>query len=117
MSESNHTPGPWEFDPENYGVCNHPGYGILDANRDSLRVTVHERDLSGRVYSSAASNARLIAAAPDLLEACKLVVEYYPAFEHLGDCEARELSAIAIKTCHAAIAKATGTSATVGGGQ
>lgn len=71
MSETKHTPGPWEWDePSNW-------YGT------AARVMVREPygkiaqvQLSGwKPRSMAIANARLIAAAPDLLAACEAALE------------------------------------------
>ena len=97
MSEVKHTPGPWQwtqhFDPT-ISIYK-DGFGTL-----------------ARLYDSAAgtgkANARLIAAAPDLLEALKTLVPMLDEWhkEHpdcVGDKEPH-----AIKAARAAIAKATG---------
>lgn len=68
-----HTPGPWSFDPSNYGRVNRGGWGLLDANSSSLGVMVIETDVLGNVVPNAEANAKLIAAAPELLAACELV--------------------------------------------
>ena len=89
---SKHTPGPWRFEPHsvdsNYMLIycsNTPGEG------DNVRG-----------YCGAA-NARLIAAAPDLLEALQRLIES-------GDVrDAGEAGAL--KQARAAIAKATGEQA------
>ncbi len=112
MSESKHTPGPWslEFDDvpydggfetmvinsENGGIC------MMDCPKDEMDA-----------------NGRLIAAAPDLLEAC----EAFGAFErHTPDCancdewgagnceEGRRLYSVACDSINEAIAKAKGES-------
>lgn len=76
---ANHTPGPWHFAPENVGKMIDDGYGILFGEADSwgweknLYVSVGcsiraERELGAGVPEA---NARLIAAAPDLLAVAK----------------------------------------------
>jgi hypothetical protein len=78
-STAAHTPGPWHFVEENAGLMTDHGYGILYGEPDSwgweknLYVSVGcslrvERELGKGV---AEANARLIAAAPEMLEALK----------------------------------------------
>lgn len=64
--ETKHTPGPWRFDESNFGINSDPGWGIVGPSGESLGVTVHWDN-----HCEAGANARLIAAAPDLLAACK----------------------------------------------
>lgn len=82
--ETKHTPGPWRYD---YA----PGYcgELLAANGTTLAEFVTE---------PSEANARLIAAAPDLLEA-------------LIDIAEKSTDAGAIECARAAIAKATGEAA------
>ena len=88
---SKHTPGPWRYEYEP-GYC---GELLAEASGTTLAEFVTE---------PSEANARLIAAAPELLEALKLMVEQFTkgsAPSTVKDSEAR------IKA-HAAIAKATG---------
>jgi hypothetical protein len=95
MSTFKHTPGPWDaVDKRPDGFT---GYSVFSGNQfvayvgDSDRVTPVE------------ANARLIAAAPELLEACQKLLPAYGeahALYDLGDCEGSILA-------RAAIAKAT----------
>lgn len=63
---SNHTPGPWTVRPiPNPGLVGHTGYAI-DFNEDQEQVVDF-------VYEEA--DARLIAAAPELLEALEMAME------------------------------------------
>lgn len=78
MSEARHTPGPWEVVDYRYGDrAAETWLGII---RGAFEI-LEERFQVGRIkYSSLPTeenwaNARLIAAAPDLLEACKAVME------------------------------------------
>lgn len=90
---NNHSPGPWRYKPHSVDS----NYMLIFCSNDP-----HEGD-NLRGYCGEA-NARLIAAAPDLLEALKLVVEQFTkgsAPSTVKDSEAR------IKA-HAAIAKAIG---------
>lgn len=60
---SKHTPGPWQYESL-------PAV-VTDANRCIIAVTVGpERTVAVADVKQQRANARLIAAAPDLLEAC-----------------------------------------------
>ncbi len=92
-----HTQGPWDpaanWPPGMSMVCHHDGSGWRP---------VADCAVSG---DAAEANARLIAAAPELLEALKLAEPYVRAagkLFHLGD---------DLKRVQAAIAKATGGAA------
>jgi len=88
-----HTPGPWQHVPDKWDRSE---YRIETVRRWSVDPT------SGIYVASAngPSNARLIAAAPDLLEACKMFVDA---------CEnAPSKTAAAVRMARAAIAKAEG---------
>ena len=67
-----HTPGPWEFDEGNMGSCyGNPYYGIITNSQYSVYIHVgasadDHRGNRGR-EDECIANARLIAAAPDLL--------------------------------------------------
>lgn len=91
---SEHTPGPWEFDPDNYGVPSSAGHGLLDSNGNSLGVTVEAFDVMRAKYPNAEANARLIATAPEILE---LLID---SQSYIGDSWRERRDAI--------IAKATG---------
>lgn len=61
---SNHTPGPWNVSRKKLGTIEHTDpSGLVDT------VAFTSGDTSG----SPSANARLIAAAPDLLAACEVV--------------------------------------------
>lgn len=79
MNETKHTPGPWKVD-YNWAVKDY---------------------LGGLVCSPNEANARLIAAAPEMLEALKGLVQLVDA--HVGE-EAENWN----REARAAIAKATG---------
>ena len=84
MSEAKHTPGPWE--------CN----GDL-VHKDGFQIAIVEAHYEDYVELQQA-NARLIAAAPDLLTALEYAIWAHPELEKS-------------KTVMDAIAKATGASA------
>ena len=69
MSEMKHTPGPWFVDHEFTGdvYSEGPRYEIATAWREGRH--------KGPPTSEGAMNAHLIAAAPNLLEACRLLVD------------------------------------------
>ena len=70
---SAHTPGPWQVDPNNPGDVNGPdGKDVavaLFSGMTRLEITGNEPTLSAITHEEAEANARLIAAAPCMLEA------------------------------------------------
>lgn len=89
---SKHTPGPWKADLENYPIMvrsESETWPLVDELGD-------EEGCAGVFVANTGdhkANARLIAAAPDLLEACKAALSDDQPY---------------IEKCRAAIAKATG---------
>jgi hypothetical protein len=65
-----HTPGPWEVFP---GERFHPGIEGMDGKISVVIYADQDEDygVHGRTPEEALANAHLIAAAPDLLAACK----------------------------------------------
>ncbi len=79
-----HSPGPWEYYERLSASENHKGWSIAAIKANGRRVIVGEvypqyEEEGGPPGKNAEDNARLIAAAPELLAACK------EAFEHLMD--------------------------------
>ena len=72
-----HTPGPWKADEAGYGDWRwEGGYRgtIVAANGDTVYAgPASFAALKGKTVAQAEANARLIAAAPELLEACQEV--------------------------------------------
>lgn len=99
---SKHTPGPWGFDLEDNWVYSfrENGTQMLVAQARSISVTTEVRD----------ANARLIAAAPDLLTALQAATEALDILRRGYGCEVSGLCYPALNDCRAAIAKATGGS-------
>ena len=94
---SKHTPGPWKFyDDSNDGKTNRIEIVAIGKTVARIYHSVPEEDLP---------NARLIAAAPDLLLACQLIVS---AFDALAPVSAARNEPLQINAARAAIAKATG---------
>lgn len=93
-----HTPGPWEVEPEDVGYG--PAFSILAANDD---VIVHPEGTTIRSDVDWA-NACLIAAAPELLEALKMLVSYTEACEGMLNAS----PAGQVTNARAALAKAEG---------
>lgn len=89
---SKHTPGPWQHSVKLSGSENHRGFRIWGADGWAL-ADVQPADEDG---TEGEANARLIAAAPDLLEALKGVLR-------VADRKTDEFDA-----ARAAIAKAEG---------
>lgn len=90
MSAVSHTPGPWIIE-EPYTT------DVMVQGRDGLSP-ICECTISGIGEEQAEANARVIAAAPDLLSACRLVlyglrkgsVKSQPVLEGLDDPKATE---------------------------
>jgi hypothetical protein len=104
-----HTPGPWT-------VCDEDRLGI-NADGESYSIVIYGNDaddpeigIQGRTPQERKANARLIAAAPELLLACKLMLEHEGEAVTNGvgmECDSDELEH-AKDLAKAAIAKATG---------
>ena len=99
MPDAKHTPGPWRYDPKNMGYCNGRAYyGIRSATVfEPALVPLRIGDLTTEILA----NARLIAAAPKLLAACKSALFTFDHMANLHDfdnpAERKELrSAIAL---------------------
>ena len=93
VTQGKHTPGPWRYAPTNTETVSHlvrcsEGYAVADVT--------HWFDLP------ADANARLIAAAPDMLEALEFIAGYAAMEPRIASDE------VVIERARAAIAKATG---------
>ena len=98
MSEQKHTPGPWTAVPTPFG----PIYIFDERDRDV--VTVYGGGVESK---SKKANARLIAAAPELMDVLKAMVDEivdYMTLNNLGDPEQKHN----IKWARSIIAKAEG---------
>lgn len=102
MSETKHTPGPWI---EHSGMVWKDGPNVWPKGESvGIPIACMDRESgNGTMPTERDANARLIAAAPDLLEALGSMIH---RFDHLAlDSGKRE----AVKAGLAAIAKAKGT--------
>jgi hypothetical protein len=74
-----HTPGPWEFVPKLTASENHKGFFVraekATKNGKWALAEVQPGNEDGKLGEA---NARLIAAAPDLLKACAATMAGYP---------------------------------------
>lgn len=94
-----HTPGPWHCD----GISEYTGELLVRAENGDTVARVCCYGPQSETPFAQAHNARLIAAAPDLLEALKGLLNY----ENLGAYDRADVR----KQARAAIAKATGGAA------
>ncbi|MCJ9707844.1 hypothetical protein LWS69_02210 [Bordetella hinzii] len=97
-----HTPGPWEVA---YQDSN--GQSVIKAEHIEVATCWHH--CVGSIEKEMHANARLIAAAPELLDACMAMLEWDDREQdHAVDFNARmELCRAAFNKARAAIAKAT----------
>jgi hypothetical protein len=93
MTAHTHTPGPWHVPDRDSGVT-------VNAGRDAIVAEVYAVD----VGTTQMANARLIAAAPELLAACQAAL----ALLTDGDAEAADADKVEA-TLHFAIARAVVT--------
>lgn len=108
MSEAKHTPGPWEWTNDirtgdgrkTWSLIGKHGYGVLSCDGEANSP----QDLGG----DGESNAHLIVAAPDLLEASEAVVSILDAVRHTVGLGKNQIARI--DKLRAAIAKAKGAS-------
>lgn len=91
------TPGPWHYSPTHYGKA----YDIGAADGDNVAL-VYGPSENGSDFFRA--NARLIAAAPELLAALEEMVEVHPRYNR----DHWPVLADALDHARAAIAKAKG---------
>jgi len=96
-----HTPGPWKIWVDDFGIICVESKDTIIANN---LLDTNDKDLSPEEIEEYTNNARLIAAAPDLLEACKYVVSWHREHDS-GEGELYGLDFVT--TCISAIAKAT----------
>ena len=86
MSKSRYKPGPWETEPEPQATSPHRMDGCIivqDVDPNGEHVAFCFDDETGK------ANAQLIAASPDLLEACKMAFRWfqmaYPKYPKMVD--------------------------------
>ena len=117
-----HTPGPWEYVPstEHHGpyVTNQWGGDICDcyAMSNPASLSVRNGGDSRPIHfqhEAADANARLIAAAPQMLEALRLVSDRLPNFPDPDAVEEDDIAEVSIsladwRVIRAAVAAATG---------
>ena len=111
MTEAKHTPGPWIVQSKLSGSENHRGFRIMDAPNAWALADVQPGDSDGDLGRA---NARLIAAAPDLLAALARIAELDPATdseEGFNEWGEADCFGQAKKIARAAIAAATGAAA------
>jgi len=121
MSETKHTPGPWNVDPSYPGdVCAGTGHDVAVTCYKGMKpidLDGTEATIGPQSREEAEANARLIAAAPDLLESNIAFVAtlsnlYGIKPEHDNDYIYDTLPssgvAVAFLSARSAIAKATG---------
>lgn len=108
MSTAQHTPGPWDYNPTIRDIVI---FGIATPGVSRRYAILHSLSENG-VFNDAEddANARLIAAAPDLLAACRnargaLILDHMVA----ADGEPFGTTTVALEVLDAAIAKAKGT--------
>ena len=97
----NHTPGPWTKQGGYLTI-----YTLTDCATNAIAHTLHHANSNGSTVTreQAEANANLIAAAPDLLAACKRIEAWFDGCIGRGELRPNvELDAI-----RAAIAKAWG---------
>ena len=105
---SKHTPGPWQIYDCEFAVR----VGIEGGNKTSVITFGAKGDYSGvwgKTTEQAEANARLIASAPELLEALKgAIAELYLIHSKYGDREHAKDCCCAIRHGEEIIAKAEG---------
>lgn len=101
MSEARHTPGPWQNQEMLSGTTSAHGSRVVSFITTGPENVADVCDSRGISEEEARANARLIAAAPELLEALAKLIG---CIDHGSDDPTATLDA-----ARAAIAKATGT--------
>ena len=97
-----YTPGPWEYvtEVEYMGAYPYSKCHRVKIGTETLTIGGHAYDWKGE--GEIAAKARLIAAAPELLEACKYMSDVFGQL----NCDSKQIGALV--KAHHAIAKAEG---------
>ena len=109
MNEAKHTPGPWTTSIGTSGARVH----VNNDFNHPLSFGFSYSDIDAEEQAEGQANARLIAAGPELLEACEMALTYLVTHRPEGNIR-RDFHAFnehendAVKPLRAAIAKATG---------
>lgn len=108
MGKTAHTPAPWFHDVDGFGSNRVGAFGFDTHDGTAILAQVRAPDEVG--FETAKANARLIAAAPDLLEALE---QYLPILEALEktaawDVYAKGTGIASANRYRAAIARAKG---------
>ena len=100
----NHTPGPWYVYPQSDYITAH------DTDDSLFAVATVTTEIDGLLEGDPQANARLIAAAPDLLEACRQFLAAERLADEFGVDGAETIEALieASELARVAIAKAGG---------
>ena len=81
--EAKHTPGPWKLNTDGDTGMNDSGC-ILDSVGHVIVTDIYGTFKNGRTTGEAEANARLIAAAPDLLAAAESVLAFLEQIGYHG---------------------------------
>ena len=104
MTKTAHTPGPWEV-----AYLDHNGQRVVRAEHIEVCTCWHHS--VGSIEKEMEVNARLIAAAPELLEALKKIIARHSELVCSGDCGFWDVEdEEEMKLARAAISKAEGRS-------
>ena len=109
MSDKKHTPGPWEVraDPSHYDSFTTVVAGSGEQRKGMLRELIVE--IGGWAgIETAEANARLIAAAPDLLAACQRLVTLIDESDQWSDVVSGTAMGEIVNEARTAVAKAEG---------
>lgn len=103
--DTKHTPGPWTYTPQ---PVESNGFYIQTFDMSHRNTFIGEAGGGLQTPQEIKANAKLIAAAPDLLEALEALMEEYENIGNTGDCGyfAADQQEVYIKAM-AAIRKAT----------
>lgn len=102
---NNYTPGPWTANLDS----DHGDYVIWGPGDDEFVANMGTEPEANRIvaFDVSRANARLIAAAPDLLEACRFILAYHDAdYSNVGRFIRSSDKARATLKLRAALAKA-----------
>src|SRR5690606_1875518 len=106
--ETKHTPGPWRADGLEIWATKGVRFNLTTVGTPMIAAVCAHAGMEGG--SPAEANARLIAAAPALLEAMQQAFDFPPDFFDRSDDELEQITVSGrhLRMVRAAIAKATG---------